>query len=92
MNIVQRRYRQAPIGCNVGPNKVERRGRTRRGDRRSADCWSASSRRWPTYLVVNISSPNTASLRELQGKEALPTLLTEVGAANPADYASNRFS
>lgn len=32
------------------------------------------------YLAINISSPNTVDLRELQGKAALRTLLAEVAA------------
>ena len=31
------------------------------------------------YLVVNVSSPNTAGLRSLQGKAELRRLLTKVG-------------
>lgn len=31
------------------------------------------------YLVVNVSSPNTAGLRSLQGKAQLRHLLTKVG-------------
>lgn len=31
------------------------------------------------YLVVNVSSPNTAGLRSLQGKAELRHLLTKVG-------------
>ena len=84
MNIVQRRYRQAPIGCNVGPNKASVEGGL---DAVIADCRLLVSRfaSLATYLVVNISSPNTARLRELQGKGALRELLTEVRAAIPSD-------
>ena len=31
------------------------------------------------YLVVNISSPNTPGLRDMQGKEQLEQLLNKVG-------------
>jgi len=84
MNIVQRRYRQVPIGCNVGPNKASVEGGL---DAVIADCRLLVSRfaSLATYLVVNISSPNTARLRELQGKGALRELLTEVRAAIPSD-------
>jgi dihydroorotate dehydrogenase len=37
----------------------------------------------PVYTVVNVSSPNTARLRELQGREALHRLLQEVQSGRP---------
>jgi len=90
MNIVQRRYRQAPIGCNVGPNKASVEAGL---DAVIADCRLLVSRfaSLATYLVVNISSPNTARLRELQGKGALRELLTEVRAAIPSDRLKPLF-
>lgn len=36
------------------------------------------------YLVVNVSSPNTAGLRSLQGKAELRRLLTKVGNCTPS--------
>jgi dihydroorotate dehydrogenase len=36
------------------------------------------------YLVVNVSSPNTPGLRDLQGREALDALLRELVAARQA--------
>ena len=58
-----------------------------------ADCRLLVSRfaSLATYLVVNISSPNTARLRELQGKGALRELLTEVRAAIPSDRPKPLF-
>jgi len=84
MNVVQRRQHEVPIGCNVGPNKASVEAGL---DAVIADCRLLVSRfaSLATYLVVNISSPNTAKLRDLQGKEALRELLTEVKAAVPTD-------
>jgi dihydroorotate dehydrogenase len=36
------------------------------------------------YITINISSPNTPGLRDLQGKEALTRLLTEALDAREA--------
>jgi dihydroorotate dehydrogenase len=90
MNVVQRRQRQVPIGCNVGPNKASVEAGL---DAVISDCQLLVSRfaSLATYLVVNISSPNTAKLRDLQGKEALRVLLTEVKAAIPADRPKPLF-
>ena len=33
---------------------------------------------WGDYLVINVSSPNTAGLRSLQGREQLTKLIDEV--------------
>jgi dihydroorotate dehydrogenase len=84
MNAVQRRKHMVPIGCNVGPNKASVEAGL---DAVIADCRLLVSRfaSLATYQVVNISSPNTAKLRDLQGKEALRALLTEVKAAIPTD-------
>jgi dihydroorotate dehydrogenase len=90
MNIVQRRQRRAPIGCNIGPNKASVEAGL---DAVIADCRLLVSRfaSLATYLVVNISSPNTANLRDLQGKAALQELLTEVRAAIPSDRPKPLF-
>ncbi|HWQ84801.1 MAG TPA: quinone-dependent dihydroorotate dehydrogenase, partial [Anaerolineales bacterium] len=39
------------------------------------------------YLAINISSPNTVGLRELQGKAALEALLAEIAAERKAQAA-----
>lgn len=81
-NIDQRRRSHVPIGCNIGPNKssVEAGLETV-----IADCRLLVRRFAPIcdYLVVNISSPNTAHLRDLQAGVALRQLLTEVRAGVP---------
>jgi dihydroorotate dehydrogenase len=39
-------------------------------------------RKFADYIVLNVSSPNTPGLRELQGPAALSTLLDAIGSAN----------
>jgi dihydroorotate dehydrogenase len=68
----------AALGVNIGANKT------------SADFvadYVAGVRRFAdiaAYLTVNVSSPNTPGLRDLQGAEALRRLLGEVLAARAA--------
>jgi dihydroorotate dehydrogenase len=90
MHLVERRNASVPIGCNIGPNKANVEAGL---DAVIADCRLLASRfaSRASYLVVNISSPNTAKLRDLQGKEALRELLTEVKAAIPADRPKPLF-
>jgi dihydroorotate dehydrogenase len=64
-----------PVGLNLGANKAS-------ADR--ADDYARVLARCAPYLdfaVVNVSSPNTERLRELQGAEALAVLLHGVVAA-----------
>jgi dihydroorotate dehydrogenase len=70
-----RRERRGIVGINIGPNKdsPDRIADYVLGVRRFADVAS--------YLAINISSPNTPGLRDLQEKEALMRLLGEVAAA-----------
>ncbi len=42
------------------------------------------------YFVVNVSSPNTAGLRELQEKESLKKILTNLQAINQQQITSNQ--
>jgi dihydroorotate dehydrogenase len=66
------------IGVNVGANKdsVDRVGDYVEGVRRMSPV--------ARYLTINISSPNTPGLRELQGEGELEALLDAVRAARPA--------
>jgi dihydroorotate dehydrogenase len=84
MHLVERRAAGVPIGCNIGPNKASVDAGL---DAVITDCRLLARRfaSLATYLVVNISSPNTANLRDLHGKDALRELLAEVKAAIPAD-------
>jgi len=81
-HLIQRRHSRAVIGCNIGPNKASVDAGL---EAVVADCAHLAMRfaSLANYLVVNISSPNTAHLRDLQGKGALQVLLTKVNAAIP---------
>ncbi|MCB1334616.1 MAG: quinone-dependent dihydroorotate dehydrogenase [Roseivivax sp.] len=69
------RPRDAVIGLNLGANKDS-------ADR-AADFATvlAHCGRWLDFATVNVSSPNTEKLRDLQGKDALAALLAGVMAA-----------
>jgi len=87
MNLIMRRKRPATIGINIGPNK----GSVEAGlDAVIADCQDLVRRLSSlcTYLVLNVSSPNTARLRNLQGKAALAELLTAVRSSSPRSHAT----
>ncbi len=64
--------RLGAIGVNVGKNKTTPNGEA------EADYLACIERlhRWADYLVVNISSPNTPGLRQLQERAALERLLS----------------
>jgi dihydroorotate dehydrogenase len=66
------------IGVNIGANKD--------AEDRIADYVTGVRRfaRLGDYITINISSPNTPGLRDLQGKEALTRLLTEALEAREA--------
>jgi dihydroorotate dehydrogenase len=69
------------IGVNIGANKD--------AEDRIAD-YVTGVRRFAglgDYITINISSPNTPGLRDLQGKEALTRLLTEALDAREAVLA-----
>jgi dihydroorotate dehydrogenase len=63
--------RPGPVGVNLGRNKDTPNDRAEEDYLRCIDGLHA----WADYLVVNISSPNTPGLRELQGRAALERLL-----------------
>ncbi|MBV9288644.1 MAG: quinone-dependent dihydroorotate dehydrogenase [Hyphomicrobiales bacterium] len=69
------RRRGGVVGVNVGPNRdsADRIGDCALGVRTFA--------RLADYCAINISSPNTPGLRDLQGREALDELLARVVAA-----------
>jgi dihydroorotate dehydrogenase len=66
-----REARFGPVGLNVGKNKATP------NERAAGDYLACIDRLHPfaDYLVVNISSPNTPGLRELQEREPLERLL-----------------
>ncbi|UNX53430.1 quinone-dependent dihydroorotate dehydrogenase [Georgenia sp. TF02-10] len=79
-----RRGRSVVVGANIGKSRaVPLAGAV-------AD-YAAAARavaRWVDYLVVNVSSPNTPGLRDLQAVEQLRPILTAVAEA--ADDAAAR--
>ena len=72
--LASRRERDRPgiVGANVGPN--------RDAADPAADCAAAFAALAPfvDYVVVNVSSPNTPGLRDLQRREALSGLVERV--------------
>ena len=66
-----------PIGVNIGANKES-------ADRiRDYEIGAARFAALADYLTVNISSPNTPGLRDLQGGEAVVDIMSCVRAAAP---------
>lgn len=67
-----RRPHRVPVGANVGLNKD--------GADPMADHLAlvAAVAPWSDYVVINISSPNTPGLRDLQGEERLAAILSAV--------------
>jgi dihydroorotate dehydrogenase len=80
--LAARRGRPGIVGVNVGANKdsADRPGDYVEGIRRFAGDAS--------YFTVNISSPNTPGLRELQARDALDDLLARVIGARDAVAAA----
>ncbi len=72
------RPRDAVIGLNLGANKDS--------EDRAADFATVLTRcgAYLDFATVNVSSPNTEKLRDLQGKEALSALLAGVMTARDA--------
>ena len=72
------RPRDAIIGLNLGANKDS--------ENRAADFATVLATCAPhlDFATVNVSSPNTEKLRDLQGKEALSALLAGVMSTNEA--------
>jgi dihydroorotate dehydrogenase len=72
---LRRRRQQGIVGANIGPNKDS--------TDRAAD-YTALVRRLAgvvDYLSINVSSPNTPGLRDLQGGAALDDLVARIVAA-----------
>jgi dihydroorotate dehydrogenase len=79
--LAARRGRAGIVGVNIGANKdsADRIGDYERGVIRFAP--------YATYLTVNISSPNTPGLRNMQARGQLGELLSRVIAARAAASA-----
>jgi dihydroorotate dehydrogenase len=73
-----RRPADGIVGVNIGANKRSVDAGTAAADYVVAlkRCYDVAD-----YLTINVSSPNTARLRELQGKQALGALIGEIVAA-----------
>lgn len=82
--LAARAERRGIVGVNIGANKdsADRIADYEEGVRRFAGLAS--------YLTVNISSPNTPGLRDMQVREALAALLARVAAARDAVKPSGR--
>ncbi len=70
------RAHRIPLGVNIGKTKV--------AEDAAADYVTTFSRisRFADYIAVNVSSPNTPGLRDLQERDAFETLVTRLTAAN----------
>jgi len=81
--LVARRGRGV-VGVNIGANKD--------AEDRIADYVTGLSRFYTlaSYFTVNISSPNTPGLRDLQGREQLAELLTRIGDARQAETETHK--
>ena len=66
-----------PVGANVGINKVGA------DPERDYPALIAAVAAHADYIVINVSSPNTPGLRDLQGEARLRSILGAVGAAVP---------
>ena len=71
---LRRRHPDVPIGVNIGKTKVTP------AERAAADYAQCARSLGPlaAYLVVNVSSPNTPGLRDLQSVESLRLILAAV--------------
>ena len=75
--------RRIPLGVNLGKSKVTE-------IEKAAEDYLASFQRladYADYLVLNVSSPNTPNLRQLQDESRLRELLATITAANAARAA-----
>lgn len=79
--LVDRAWREGAVGVNIGANKAsaDRIGDYELGVERFAPLAS--------YLTVNISSPNTPGLRDMQARASLAELLSRVVDARDAAIA-----
>src|SRR5881227_2381688 len=72
------RWPAVPVGINIGKSRTTPL-------ERAADDYLYSFRllrEFADYIVLNVSSPNTPGLRELQGADALSELLSAIGEQN----------
>lgn len=67
-----------PIGINLGKSKITPLAEAKEDYLASFRCLHP----WGDYFVVNVSSPNTPGLRQLQAKEQLAPILEALQTAN----------
>lgn len=72
-----RQRTRVPVGVNIGKNRDTP---LEDAPRDYLDCLAAVHE-WADYVTVNLSSPNTPGLRDLQAPEAAATLVSELVAA-----------
>lgn len=72
-----RRPRDVPVGGNIGINKDNA------DPERDYPALVTALGRKVDYIVVNVSSPNTPGLRDLQGEARLRSILAAIAAAAP---------
>ena len=72
------RWPRVPVGINIGKSKATELGRAAEDYLYSFELL----RDFADYVVLNVSSPNTPGLRDLQQEEALATLLAAIREAN----------
>jgi len=72
-----RRPRDVPVGGNIGINK------TGAMPERDYPALVSALSRQVDYIVVNVSSPNTPGLRDLQGETRLRSILAAIAAEVP---------
>ena len=70
--------RPIPLGANVGINKEGA------DPERDYSALIAAVAPFADYVVINVSSPNTPGLRDLQGEERLRSILAAVASSVPA--------
>lgn len=82
----RRAWPEHPVGINLGKSKVTPLGEA------ATDYANSLRTLWKTldFFVVNVSSPNTPNLRELQDKSALDEILAALQETNLAMAAENR--
>jgi dihydroorotate dehydrogenase len=75
-NLVDYAYADIPIGINIGKNKMTP------NEEAAADYSKCLDMLYPYghYVVINVSSPNTPNLRDLQETESLRAIIREVRA------------
>ncbi|MEP7015024.1 MAG: quinone-dependent dihydroorotate dehydrogenase [Verrucomicrobiota bacterium] len=74
------RWPAVPVGINIGKSKT-----TPLEEATSDYVYSFRQlREFADYIVLNVSSPNTPGLRELQGRAALSQLLSALATQNPS--------